>query len=273
MDANGNPILERMDDEEYAAFVRRRMWERSHAGLIEERERRERVRKEAREERERERWRDAWEGQKRERRREERERERWRDAWEGQKRERRRKETKSEDEEEEWEMREEEGRWRKGRRKKSEKEKGKEAWAERWKRYEDGWEELARRRREQEEAARTVSGDREETKPSVTTSATATRGIVIPWPTQSGQARDISTETVEAFFRAGAAAGSGKVAAISMDLLASLKVERVRWHPDKMMQRYGSLGIDERRLKYVTSVFQIVDGLWGKVKGDVDARK
>jgi hypothetical protein len=35
----GGP-LEDMDDEEYAAYVRRRMWEKTHAGLLEERERR-----------------------------------------------------------------------------------------------------------------------------------------------------------------------------------------------------------------------------------------
>lgn len=33
--------LERMDDEEYAAYVRRKMWEKTHQGLLEERARRE----------------------------------------------------------------------------------------------------------------------------------------------------------------------------------------------------------------------------------------
>ncbi|KAI0883597.1 uncharacterized protein GGS22DRAFT_195260 [Annulohypoxylon maeteangense] len=37
--------LERMDDDEYAAFVRQRMWEKTHAGLLEERARREEMRK------------------------------------------------------------------------------------------------------------------------------------------------------------------------------------------------------------------------------------
>jgi hypothetical protein len=36
--------LERMDDDEYAAYVRRKMWEKTHQGLLEERERREQER-------------------------------------------------------------------------------------------------------------------------------------------------------------------------------------------------------------------------------------
>lgn len=44
--------LERMTDEEYASHVRQRMWEKTHAGLLEERERREERRKQkAREDR------------------------------------------------------------------------------------------------------------------------------------------------------------------------------------------------------------------------------
>lgn len=46
--------LERMTDEEYAAYVRQKMWEKTHEGLIEERRRRDEARKE-REEREKER--------------------------------------------------------------------------------------------------------------------------------------------------------------------------------------------------------------------------
>ncbi|KAI0165869.1 hypothetical protein GGR57DRAFT_139605 [Xylariaceae sp. FL1272] len=38
--------LERMDDEEYARFVRRKMWEKTHQGLLEERARREQRRRE-----------------------------------------------------------------------------------------------------------------------------------------------------------------------------------------------------------------------------------
>ncbi|PKS10309.1 hypothetical protein jhhlp_002060 [Lomentospora prolificans] len=38
--------LERMTDEEYAAYVRQKMWEKTHEGLLEERQRRENARKE-----------------------------------------------------------------------------------------------------------------------------------------------------------------------------------------------------------------------------------
>ncbi|KAI2989598.1 hypothetical protein CBS147345_10613 [Aspergillus niger] len=47
-------------------------------------------------------------------------------------------------------------------------------------------------------------------------------------------------------------------------LLGLLKTERVRWHPDKIQHRYGKLGIDERVLKSVTEVFQIVDQMWNE---------
>lgn len=44
-DADGEECLERMDDDEYAAFVRQKMWEKTHQGLLEERARREERRK------------------------------------------------------------------------------------------------------------------------------------------------------------------------------------------------------------------------------------
>ncbi|KAI1488357.1 hypothetical protein F5X96DRAFT_90964 [Biscogniauxia mediterranea] len=42
----GEDELERMDDDEYAAYVRQRMWEKTHQGLLEERARREARRRE-----------------------------------------------------------------------------------------------------------------------------------------------------------------------------------------------------------------------------------
>ncbi|KAK3333237.1 hypothetical protein B0T19DRAFT_483328 [Cercophora scortea] len=42
--STGKGTLERMTDEEYAAYVRQRMWEKTHAGLLEERARREQQR-------------------------------------------------------------------------------------------------------------------------------------------------------------------------------------------------------------------------------------
>lgn len=77
--------LERMTDEEYAKYVRERMWERSYEFVEQERRRREQDRTK-RKEREREEQ-EEWEREERERRREEkkrkerRERDRFKDAW------------------------------------------------------------------------------------------------------------------------------------------------------------------------------------------------
>ncbi|RYP71257.1 hypothetical protein DL771_004949 [Monosporascus sp. 5C6A] len=74
--------LERMDDEEYAAYVRQRMWEKTHEGLLEERARREEARR-AREGRDEHARRLAREMEVSLRRGEERRaRRRWRDRWE-----------------------------------------------------------------------------------------------------------------------------------------------------------------------------------------------
>ncbi|KAI0180936.1 hypothetical protein GGR52DRAFT_583379 [Hypoxylon sp. FL1284] len=79
---NGEECLERMDDDEYAAFVRQKMWEKTHQGLLEERARRaERAQKQDEERREaarltREMERSLRRGEERRRRRG------WRERWE-----------------------------------------------------------------------------------------------------------------------------------------------------------------------------------------------
>jgi hypothetical protein len=52
---NGEGSLERMSEEEYAAYVRQKMWEKTNAGLLEERARREQMKKEKEEKKRRER--------------------------------------------------------------------------------------------------------------------------------------------------------------------------------------------------------------------------
>ncbi|KAK4456149.1 hypothetical protein QBC34DRAFT_453893 [Podospora aff. communis PSN243] len=75
--------LEGMTDEEYAAYVRQKMWEKTHAGLVEERERRKKAREE-RERREEEAERVRAEVERSLRRGEERRRKRgWKERWEG----------------------------------------------------------------------------------------------------------------------------------------------------------------------------------------------
>jgi len=88
----------------------------------------------------------------------------------------------------------------------------------------------------------------------------------ISWPIESGVIHDVSKEEVERFFRKAPQAAK-KSDEEELDLGDVLKKERVRWHPDKMQQRAGSGGIDEGTMKVVTAVFQVVDRLWGEVRG------
>ena len=81
----------------------------------------------------------------------------------------------------------------------------------------------------------------------------------IPWPVMSGRWEDVGKEEVERFF---GHAPMEKEA----DLGKVLKVERVRWHPDKMQQRAGGAGIDAATMKMITAVFQVVDRMWSGLK-------
>jgi hypothetical protein len=78
---------------------------------------------------------------------------------------------------------------------------------------------------------------------------------LIPWPVVSGTMRHVSKEAIEFFFE--------NSSAWKEDPVALLKTERVRWHPDKMQQRFGQ-HIDAETMKSVTAVFQVVDRLWGE---------
>lgn len=160
-----------MDDEEYAAYVRRKMYAKSHEHVVEERQRR--------------------------------------------KKERRRKKAKDE-----------EGRkWQAGIEeaiRRGEELRKRNTWKGVWEAYLAGWE--------------------------------GRKGKII-WPVKSGKVGDVGTGEVETFFK-----GVGEIGGV--DLGDVLKKERVRWHPDKMQQRAGEVGIDGGTMKAVTAVFQIVDRLW-----------
>ncbi|KAL4918211.1 hypothetical protein BDW62DRAFT_217710 [Aspergillus aurantiobrunneus] len=87
------------------------------------------------------------------------------------------------------------------------------------------------------------------------------------WPVESGKRKDVTRENVEEFMRrAPPSSGTGNDAAPEDSLLATLKAERVRWHPDKIQHRYGALGIDESVMRSVTEVFQLIDHLWSELK-------
>lgn len=197
--------LEIMTDEAYVAYVRRKMWERSHEYIVEERKRRE---------------------QQRNRKR------------------------KREAEGKEWERGVEEALKRGEERRRTGK------WKLCWMAYVRGWERLQEGQAPLSEKDSTALRDR------------------ISWPVESGSWKEVQPEQVERFFKhapqpttsSGGDAVGDQV--VPIDLAAILKVERVRWHPDKMQQRFRGQGIelDEKTLKIVTAVFQVIDHMWSEAR-------
>ncbi|RAL60596.1 hypothetical protein DID88_009791 [Monilinia fructigena] len=183
--------LEQMTDEEYTAYVRGKMYEKTHQHLIEEKARREAAKKE--------RERLAQEGRK-----EEREAERFR--------------------------RQVEESLKRGQERRSRK-----VWATKWNNYIKGWEDVAKK----------------SSKVSVAS---------IPWPVESGSRKDIKPEEIRRFFLYAPSSGQPT----ESQLTATLKVERVRWHPDKIQQKMGGQDIDEGIMQAVTAVFQMVDRMWSE---------
>jgi hypothetical protein len=192
--------LERMTDEEYAEHVRRRMWEKSHEHIVEERRRREEMRQK------------------------ERERER----------ERERKRRKEDPERVGFSSKIDEALMR-GENRRRDRE-----WKERWQEYTAKWEQLL---------LNALDGQQD--------SIDAKSGSQIPWPVESGRRKDVEKNTVETFFQK----------TRPHDLETTLKLERVRWHPDKMQHRFRGQELDPDTLQAVTAVFQIVDTMWKGSKG------
>jgi predicted ribosome quality control (RQC) complex YloA/Tae2 family protein len=186
--------LERMSDEEYAEYVRSKMWEKSHQHILEEREARERSRKQGKE-----------------------------------RRQRLEEEAARQDAERDHVRQRMQDSLRRG----EERKKAKEAEAA-WTAYVKKWEALKEHQSlAQEEGMRVRE--------------------LIPWPVVSGRWKHVSKEEIEYFFE--------QSSAWKDDATALLKVERVRWHPDKMQHRFGQ-HIDHETMKLVTAVFQVVDRLW-----------
>ena len=186
--------LERMTDDEYTAFVRAKMYEKTHQHLIEERARRD----EAKKQREK----SSAEGRK-----EAREAERFRRQVEESL-------------------------------KRGEERKAKKAWAEKWEAYIQKWEDLAK------------GGPRKVAIAS------------IPWPVESGKRKDVDKEAIQRFLLHAPSTGQPT----ETQLPKVLKVERVRWHPDKIQQKLGGQDVDDSVIQGVTEVFQIVDRLWSEVR-------
>lgn len=207
--------LERMTDEAYVTYVRRKMWERGHEYIAEERKRREQERN--------------------------RKRKREREA-----------------EGKEWERGVEQALKRGEERRRTGK------WKLCWMAYVRGWERL-----QEGQTAAPLSSEEKY--------STALRDR-ISWPVESGSWKEVQPEQVKRFFKHApqpttttGSGGDGDVVGdqvVPLDLAALLKVERVRWHPDKMQQRFRGQGIelDEKTLKIVTAVFQVIDRMWSEVR-------
>jgi hypothetical protein len=196
--------LEQMSEEEYAEYVRAKMWEKSHEHIVEERKKRE----------------------------EERQRQK------AARKESRHNEYMYEDKdffEEKIAASLKRGEERKSQRR----------WKESWQRYIDGWDKFL-------EIVATKSSEED------SLAGKAGRGI-IPWPVETGRWKDADKEDVEDFFR--------NAPPTSSELSATLKVERIRWHPDKMQQRFGKNKLDEDTVKTITAVFQVVDRMWTEQQG------
>ncbi|KAH6624870.1 hypothetical protein B0J18DRAFT_429565 [Chaetomium sp. MPI-SDFR-AT-0129] len=206
--ASGGPgaggMLEQMTEDEYAAYVRQKMWEKTHAGLMEARARRQREREEEREKAE-------------ERARVNREMERSL-------------------------RRGEERRKRRG-------------WRERWEKYRERW----------------TVWESEGGKGIAATGEDGDAGLLkeqIPWPVISSGGstggygdEGVDGEAVRAFF----VNGIGLEELGEKEFAAQLKEERVRWHPDKMQRRLGGK-VDEKIMRDVTAIFQVVDALWNDTR-------
>lgn len=202
--------IDTMDDEQYARYVRHKMWEKSAEGM------------EA-----------AREAKRKERKREQ---------------EARREERSKQPSQEgpaynnftfdfELEASLQRGEERKERKK----------WQQLWQAYLDRWKDL----QELYEARKGSSAD--------DTEQVYLRNK-IAWPVESGKRKDLTPDEIEKFIT--------NVSATVRDTTKTsiLKSERVRWHPDKIQQRYGFMNIEDGTMQGVTSVFQVLDRMWNDLR-------
>jgi len=88
----------------------------------------------------------------------------------------------------------------------------------------------------------------------------------IAWPVESGKRKDVTADEIERFILKGTQ-NSEDNSADQDALVQILKPERIRWHPDKIQQRFGFMEIDEGTMKGVTAVFQVFDRMWNERRG------
>ncbi|KAI1247398.1 hypothetical protein MGN70_011288 [Eutypa lata] len=244
--SRGNNELNQMDDEEYAAYVRQKMWEKTHEGLLEERARREERKREkdAKEKEARRLTRDMEESL---RRGEERKRRRgWRGRWEAYVRAWM-----------EWDDRNNNNNNNKSGGYASSGGGGGEGPAMTSSQDQDQDQDQDQNQGQDEQRRRhPLENDAD-----------------MAWPVESGRRADVrdaegKTDAVREFFVRGlldAAEEEEKGGGGEADFLARLKDERVRWHPDKIQQRLGGR-VDDALMRDVTAVFQAVEGLWSDMR-------
>jgi len=221
-----NPLgeLEQMDDEEYVAYVKTKMWERKNPEVVLERERGERKRREAEEQRARE--------------REEFVRRKEQAAWE---RAQRRFGGRGDDEggEERYERtfagESEADRFTIDAK---DEDVSMQEYAQAWSDYLAAWDKLKL------DLLAKVDEDHDDESSKISKR--------IPWPVLSS--KPVLKHNIEAFMRH---APTNE----DRSKLQTLKAERVRWHPDKVQQRFGGR-VDEGTMRLVTGVFQVVDSIF-----------
>lgn len=223
---DGRGELEKMTDEEYASYVRAKMWEKTHEGLLEERERRRRAREKQDEERTRRR--------------------------------------KAESEREAFERMIDES-LRRGVERKSRKRRA-DAWREVWRRYLASWEDLNRlarddassRSKPEEDGVPADAGKMPRLRNLIVWPVeSGKRRDVAP-----EAVREFLQNAPPPTSMSGSSQQASSTSSTPSDFLTALKAERVRWHPDKIQHRYGALGMEDQLIKSATEVFQILDSMW-----------
>jgi len=208
--------LEKMTDEEYAQFVRQKMWEKSWEGIEAAKEEKRRAREEEKKQTSRD-------------------------------DNRRHGRTKPEDQRDSFIF----DSAIEASLKRGEQRRHRQRWKGLWQDYLRRWEEL-----------QSIAHHRQRQEPD---SEQLFLRNKIAWPVESGQRKDVHKEEIERFIRQGAASADGE-SDPNGALATALKAERIRWHPDKIQQRYGFMQLDDTTMKGVTAVFQVVDALWSDIK-------
>ena len=134
------------------------------------------------------------------------------------------------------------------------------SWRNVWVCYRHRWEELHQLSLERISSTTTTTSSPNKPKTSQSLSR------MIPYPVYSLQRDDVTRDKIELFMRNATKTDIDPGDKERHSLQAILKAERIRWHPDKVQQRYGHMGLDNGTIRAVTAVFQVVDHMWGELK-------